>query len=448
LENLDYNDYACGSHLLDDELFLSRCQVDTPVDVVDFFWGLLEQYRDNAGVTADLGAGDGRFAKSSAYRSYQGFEIDESRLISKALPQNARIRIQCAFSVSTSTFDTCIGNPPYVKHHDIDNVWHKRVAAQLRKSTGVNVKGTANLFSLFLLQGLAITKNDGLVAQIIPYEWITRPSTAPIRDYIKRNGWSVSAYRFKASVFPRVLTTACITIIDKRNSDGKWSYFEIGDDMAIKPVSRPTGSRYNVLSYTKRGENNFAQRGLSPGGNAVFCLTEGERLHYGLKKEIDVIPCLVSLKRLPDSQRALNKRSFNKYFVQPGERCWLIKNTTEPSKALRGYLDSVPVERRSNYTCRRQTPWWKYNMPSIPDIVYNPGFVKRAPQFIDNQVGAVAVGSVFGIHNVRGISKLSLIDQLLAFEFRSRLISYAKILRRVEVNQMNTVINHIINRTE
>ena len=124
----------------------------------------------------------------------------------------------------------------------------------------------------------------------------------------------------------------------------------------------------------------------------------------------------------------------------------MISNVAVPGKALDGYLKRVAPEARDNYTCRNQQPWWGYKPHPMPEILYNPGFVKQCPRFVDNRIGAIAVGSVFGIHALKGISRRKLIKELSALNFRERLISYANILRRVEVNQMNTVINETLKK--
>lgn len=448
MENTDYNKYSCGSHLLENKRFLSRCQVDTPEKIVSFVWEIINSHRSELINIVDLGAGNGRFAAHNKlkYRSYTGYEIDGSRTEEIYLPENAIIEKRCAFGIDSGGYDLCIGNPPYVRHHDLDAGWQEKVFEQLESRLEIKLKRTANLFVLFLAQALSITKEGGLVVQIIPYEWLTRPSTAPIRELVKKNDWNVHVYRFVSEVFPRVLTTACITVIDKSKKDSVWRYNEVGEDFSVKPVRRVTGSRYNVIKYSRRGEFNFAQRGLSPGGNKVFCLTEEKRLHHGLEIGKDVFPCLVSLRPLPDHIRVLTMRVFKKNYVEAGQRCWLINNTATPGNALRGYLENVPEELRNNYTCRNQNPWWGYKSHQAPEILYNPGFVKSSPQFVDNRIGAIAVGAVFGIHALKGISRLRMIKELSAINFKKRLISYANVLRRVEVNQMNTVINEIIKK--
>ena len=188
MESTDYRKYSCGSHLLENELFLSRCQVDTPEKIISFFWEIVSSHRSELKNIVDLGAGNGRFAIHSKlkYQSYTGYEIDGRRIGEIPLPENAVIKKRCGFEIDSGDYDLCLGNPPYVRHHDIETDWQEKVSEQLERRLEIRLKRTANLFALFLAQALNITKQDGLVAQIIPYEWVARPSTEPIRELIKK----------------------------------------------------------------------------------------------------------------------------------------------------------------------------------------------------------------------------------------------------------------------
>jgi hypothetical protein len=71
------------------------------------------------------------------------------------------------------------------------------------------------------------TRPDGLVALVLPYEWVSRPSARAIRQHIDDNGWSVSVFRFNLEIFQDVLTTASISIIDKRRRNRGWQYHDV-----------------------------------------------------------------------------------------------------------------------------------------------------------------------------------------------------------------------------
>jgi hypothetical protein len=377
---------------------LRQSQVSTPPEVVALFWRLLREHRAETGKVLDLGAGDGRFARGGHFERYDGIEIDPSASQGAVLPANANIEIGCAFAIAKNGYDACIGNPPYVRHHDIEQPWKGRVADTIEDELGVTLSGIGNLYLYFLCLALLRTKPDGLVAFVVPFEWVSRPSAQTIRELLESNGWKVSIYRFDASIFEGVLTTASITIIDKANASGTWAYYDILENLTIRPRNGISGSRVNLLPYSGR-DKVWARRGISPGGQKTFALTELERLEAGLHKT-DVWPCITSLKHLPAEVSDLNDTAFKKYFVEAGRRCWLIKTTNKKlSERLRKYLKTIPKSDRETYACRHQKPWYKYESVPVSKILFHSGFMKRGPKVALNSVGARAIGCVYGIHS-------------------------------------------------
>jgi hypothetical protein len=195
-----------------------------------------------------------------------------------------------------------------------------------------------------------------------------------------------------------------------------------------------------VLEYAKRGKV-WGLRGMSPGSQKIFTLTEGERIHFGLK-QTDVVPCVTTLKNVPPGLRILNKSSFRTHFVDAGARCWLIKSyATKRSDTLNAYLGSVPPAKRDNYTCRNQTPWFKFLPHPVPQLLFGSGFIKFGPKVLINAVGARAVGSVWGIHSAGKLRTRTLQEYLLGINFEQRVVPHARTLKKVEVKQLNAVLN-------
>ncbi len=178
-----------------------QAQVFTPPGVVKLFWEIVSKRRKNLGSVLDLGAGDGRFATGGKFKRYLGIEIDPQTPQAR-LPANAKLRYGCAFKLAGGNWDAVIGNPPYVRHHYIELPWTQRVARRFKKSLDVDLNGQANLFVYFLMLGLELSSDKGLVAMLTPYEWVSRPSARPLRELIDRSGWSVSVYRFKDQITP------------------------------------------------------------------------------------------------------------------------------------------------------------------------------------------------------------------------------------------------------
>jgi len=422
---------------------LGRSQVETPQAIVRVFWKVAHKYRSRFSRVLDLGAGDGRFAIGGRFSSYEGIEIDNSRKPSNKLPRRAKIVHSCAFKHNGIGYAACIGNPPYVRHHDLDVRWRNNVARRLRKETGVEINRKCNLYVYFMFLALLKSRPDGIVSTLVPYEWVSRPSAKPLREYIERNRWHVDVYRFSESVFEGVLTTASISIIDKKNKDSKWRYFSLSSAGNALELGKVTGSNRKVLSYENRGEL-WAMRGMSPGTQKVFTLTEGERVHAGLTYE-DVLPCVTSLRGIPADLARLTEAIFRKRFVDTGAKCWLIKSYADSiSSRLQAYLDTVSDKDRDTWTCNSRDPWHRYVLSDAPGLLVSTGFTKFGPKVLVNSVAARAVGSVCGVYTDNRIAWSSLRTHLMGINFEDRVVPHAGKLKKIEIRQLNAVLNNYL----
>lgn len=417
---------------------LDRCQIDTPDRIVKGFWKLVKRHRKDLGRVIDLGAGDGRFAIGAGYKEYQGYEIDRKRVLRHDLPPNATVAYQCAFEADRTDFDVCVGNPPYVRHHDIEGPWREELVQRIERTLGLSSNRLCNLFVYFICLAISATKPNGLIALLIPYEWVSRPSTKPLRDLIISKKWDVHVYRFKEEVFKGVLTTAAISIIDKAGTSGRWKFYDIDSEFNVEAKRQMSGSRHAVIEYERRTAV-WALRGLSPGSQKFFTLTDAERRKHGLRKT-DVRPCVTSLRYIPKILRKLTAASFKKHYVAAARRCWLIRSDRPLSARLRKYMRSVPVGVRNNYTCSNRQPWYSFRPHPVPRVLYGSGFTAFGPKVIVNDVGAVAIGSVHGIHSDRRMDVKKLRRRLLQVDFEKRVVAHAGSLKKIEIGQMNSIL--------
>lgn len=426
--------------------FLGTCQVATPMDIVEGMWKIAESHLENIRGVLDLGAGDGRFSRYGKYENYLGFEVDKRRLPETPLPKNARITNADAFSKWSNDFGLCIGNPPYIRANRLDRKWRERVTKELEKRTGVRLLYTSNLFVLFMALALLRTNSNGLVIQLVPFEWVSRPSAKGLREFIQKNKWHVDVYRFNQAVFDRVLTTASIAIIDKSNTDGEWSYFQLDRDFSRTKIDHPSGSARNVLPHSDRHEFAHALRGLSPGSQEIFAITEHERLLHGLKLDEDVCPCITSLKPLPKEVQSLTTLIFKKYYVNAGERCWLIRSDKELlSHRLQDYLESVGDGWKKYSTCTERAKWWQFRIHPIHPLLMASGFNHFGPKIVKNAAKVVALGSVYSIY-AKGLSRVRLLnDRLRKFNFEAQVVSHANNLKKIEIKQLNSVLISTLN---
>lgn len=432
------------------EAHFARCQVETPPDVVRLVWSLVSGQRPGQVFDSvlDLGAGDGRFSQAvGSYREYTGIERDNAKASQAKLPLGARLVVADALQWKEADYDICIGNPPYIRHHGLEATWRNSALQSIQASGGPALKKTANAFVIFLTQALMCTKPNGIVAQVVPYEWVTRPSSKELREFIDERGWSVHVYRFDSDIFPTVLTTASITIIDKSSNSGQWTFGAITRSGAVKLASHASGTRSRVIPYSDGSEACKTIRGLSPGGQDIFVLTEEERLFHSLKRNVDVRPCVTSMRSIAHDLELLDKDSFEQLFVRSGARCWLIRSDKEKmSPQLTRYLAGVDEVMWKKYsTCTSRAVWWKYSPHPVPALLVASGFTKKGPKVLLNEVGAIAAGSVYGVLIEQG-PKLarSMARKLRNYDFQRRLVHHSNGLKKVEVRQLNAVLADLL----
>jgi len=432
----------------DVNLYLDRCQHDTPTDVVSRVWTLIKTRRSKISKVVDFGAGDGRFAIGGEYERYIGYEIDPQRRRKLQLPNRARIIHSCAFSSSITDASLCLGNPPFVRNQDLPRDWRRRAAAVIEKRTGVTVSGLANAWQYFALLALASTKPDGLVALVMPFEWVSRPSASALRDFIAHNKWDVAVHRLHDETFNHVLTTSSITLIDKNTTDGSWTYFADRGNTTFRSMPSSTGSQSGLIHYSRRSGDRevFARRGLSPGTQEVLTLTEQERVDNDLHIRTDVVRCVTSLRVISGACRSLTRAVFDKKYRDSGAKCWLIRTDRVPTSRLKKYLERVPEEKRKTSTCDLRDKWWRFTLPESPSILVASGFNGARPKAVRNAIGAVAVGSVSGIFGLTAQRARELTNALHVARFRSRIVAHSNGLRKVEIGQLETFLTRHFHR--
>lgn len=429
-------------------LYLDRCQVDTPDSLVAATWKHVNEARTSVAKVIDFGAGDGRFSKYGSFRDYLGFEIDADRCCGARLPANAQLINQCAFQESITDADLCIGNPPFVRNQDLPEGWRQHASDVLKRRTGLTLSGLSNAWQYFFLLSLISCKDDGLVALVIPYEWVSRPSANNLRVFIRENGWSVRVYRLVDTTFDSVLTTSSITIVDKASRDGVWQFFEETRDGTWIQKGSESGSSQGVIPYKSKSRLRKsapqAVRGLSPGTQKVLTLTEAERARCGLEIGVDVVPCVTTLRSISSELVTLGEEEFRTHFRDAGRKCWLIKVDATPSRNLAAYLASIPVADYQTATCLEREIWWLFKMPPVPDVLMAQSFKGPYPKAVVNRIRARAVGGVCGVFNLSEDQAAKVATGLNGIDIHDRVVAHSNGLRKIEINQINALLQDTV----
>lgn len=421
----------------------AMCQVDTPLLLVRKFWELLHKHRAQISTVIDLGAGDGRFASHGRFDFYVGYEIDPRRLPKQSPHKNARIVNTCVLD-AIGQYDAAVGNPPYIRNQDLNPDWVHRAQEIIFRETGEKINGLSNLYLYFMWLAVIRTKTNGIIGFIVPFEWVYRPSAKSLRRFAQQKGWSISIYRLPESrkFFSSVQTTSSITIIDKAAGSYSLNIYSIDENLFNSHRKLFNEISSKVFEFLPHRGTVYAMRGLSPGSQNVFTLTEAERKNASIGFPA-VVPCVTSLRNLPSHVIVLTKKAFKDYFIDANRKCWLIRTDLQklPS-SVQKWLSNAPESIKNNSTCQRRTPWYYFRTPPVPKILCAAGFKKAPrPKIVLNEVGARNVGSIHGIFGPSLFPHpLALLRHLRSLDFTQGTFPLAYGLRKIEVNQMNGIL--------
>lgn len=229
-------------------------QVFTPDIIVDHMLEMVEYYEDNIYTKKIMepSFGDGAFLTAIIRKIIE--EVKEPEKIRTIIQNNVfgiekdedlyKIAIQKITSILESngilnvnleknlicgdtliehkrfldTFDIVIGNPPYVRVHNILN----RNVLQDFSFSG----GNTDLYILFYECGLKMLNDTGKICFITPNSFLKNTSQQKFRNYLIQNNYIQDIFDFKdTKVFKNADTYTCICILTKEGTDFV-SYYE------------------------------------------------------------------------------------------------------------------------------------------------------------------------------------------------------------------------------
>lgn len=106
-------------------------------------------------------------------------------------------------------FDFVVGNPPYIKIHDMD----KKTKETLRDFEYTT--GTTDIYIAFLEMGLKLLKETGRLAMITPNSYLKNTSQQKFRDYLASNHLVQAVYDFKSDKIFAESVYCCVSILGK-----------------------------------------------------------------------------------------------------------------------------------------------------------------------------------------------------------------------------------------
>ena len=305
-----------------------------------------------------------------------------------------------------------IGNPPYVRHHQIEPEWKAWLAASAA-SVGLEASGLAGLHVHFLMATALHARPGDLGAFVTSSEWLdVNYGHLPRMLFANQlGGVSIHVVDPRATPFSDAATTAAIAC------------FEIGEVASAIRVERvPSASDLGVLDrgqrfsrrrvraaprwsallngskkppegYVELGEICRVHRGAVTGANSIW-ITDAD--DPALPPEV-LFPSVTRANELfSASDDILSSTSDLRAVID------IPADLDVFDKADRLRIDRFlrSAERRgvrSGYIARNRNPWWSVGLRS-PAPILATYMARRPPAFVRNLAGAHNINAVHGIY--------------------------------------------------
>jgi len=420
----------------------------------------------------DAGCGSGRFAAAVAIRNPDipllAVDLDPlATLMTRAFLRivgahratvvNGDFRTLSLPPVAGST--AFIGNPPYVRHHDL-SAEAKAWASSAGRELGVTVSGLAGLHAHFFLAAALNSRPGDVGSFLTSSEWLDVGYGAAIRA-LMLDGLGISALHIleqESAVFDDAQSTAAITCWRVGDSDEPVRVRRVSsvDELTDLSVGSSTdrrvlqnSSRWTRLEHTHNevgkvplGSLVSVHRGLVTGRNKFFVLEREEARR--LQIEAWCVPAITDAREILESDGVLRDAPDRKVVLRVPRS---IDRESNPE--LDAYLragERTSEDRpaiSSGYICMHRRPWWWLGEQEPPPIVASY-MARQAPRFALNPDRLLLINIGHGLYPRSPMSRqqmAALVDVLNSNRscFRGRGRTYQGGLEKFEPRELEAL---------
>lgn len=398
--------------------------VYTPQAIVDSMVGWLQGQGPPERIV-DPGAGSGRFilAAGQAFPRAQLVAVEIDPLAALMLRANLSARgwsaratvlvkdyreVTLAGCAGTTAF---LGNPPYVRHHDIAARWKDWYSSQFARF-GIKASGLAGLHLHFFLKTRLLAQAGDVGAFITSAEWLDVNYGSALRRLLldELGGVAVHVLEPTVEAFPGTATTAAIACFRvgetakpvRVRSVGKLAHINDmsrGDDVARDRLR--AACRWSIIvrpckpavaGQIELGELFRVHRGQVTGANDVWIAGEHSR---GLPERVK-LPAVTKAKDLIQAGAELvSPEALRRVVDLPAD---LDEFEADERRSVAAFLSWARLQGADQgYVARHRKAWWSVGLREAAPILCTY-MARRPPQFTLNACEARHINVAHGLY--------------------------------------------------
>ncbi len=397
----------------------------TPQPVIDRMIELARR-EENPMRVVDAGAGTGRFtlAMAKRFQNCRIVAVEKNPALALILRANlaaAQVfeRIDVAVNdyreltlppVDGSTL--FIGNPPYVRHHDIEPAW-KHWYSEAFARFGIKASALAGLHLHFFLKTLLLAAPGDSGCFITAAEWLDVGYGDALRRLLAKEMGCTSVHLVdhSAPVFEDALTSAAITCFEVGSSRRKINFhtlkssqgnLRIEESRSATAVDAGETPRWSTLVHgaparkegmVELGDYFKIQRGQVTGMNEVWV---AGRHAAGLPATV-LFPAVTKAQELISLPTCrLDQDLFLRKVIDlPADLSIFSGEERQRIESFLAWAREQEADR--TYIALHRSPWWRVNLrQAAPILMTYMG--RRPPVFVRNFCGARHINIAHGLY--------------------------------------------------
>lgn len=417
-------------------------QTFTPVEAVVGMFAWANAQGDVARIV-DPGAGTGRYVLHGLRQNLQatGVASEMDPLVALLLRANATalgladrldIRIGDFRALQLEAIEgrtLFIGNPPYVRHHDISQVWKEWYSDSL-KARGHASSKLAGLHLHFFVKTLALSRPGDLGCFITAAEWLDVNYGQSMRDMMTNGlgGRAIFVVATEVQVFGDAMVSACITCFEPGSEDADIEFKAIdrveqlldltGGHLANKIAAKAERS-WSVLlrnrevvrheGFVDLGELFKVSRGQVTGKNSVWVAKNNR---FGLPEEFLVPTITDAADIIHAGGRIDDVEVLRRVVALPAA---LEELDGDRFLAIQEFLEWAKSEDADKgWIAEHRKPWWRVDMTKPAPQIVVTYMGRRPPVFAVNTAGARIINVAHGLYPKVPLPEES-VEQLVAW---------------------------------
>jgi hypothetical protein len=415
-------------------------QTLTPQNMIDFMIRSAVG-KGNFRAVVDPGVGSGRFLRRAAEAFPEarlvGVDTDPlSILVSRATFAVLGLLDRSTFilgdyrnaELSTGPGKTLyIGNPPFVRHHDIDAAWKDWYADAAAAMGAKRASKLAGLHLHFFVRTGQLMRPGDVGMFVTAAEWMDATYGEALRTLLRgpMGGTAITNIAADSEPFPGTLATAVITSFAPGSdiTDISFGYARSADelDKATRIVHAIRSSKLLERKWSRLGRAEKTRdvpggvrlgdlfkvsRGQVTGCNKVFIAGPGTP---PLPKRF-LVPCVTGAEDLFTAAdrcgyRLDHRADLKKVVALPEDITGLDDLELGQVAAFIAWAREKGADL--SYTARSRKAWWSVPLHDAPSIVATY-MARRAPAFVRNVVGAKLLNIAHGVRPKSPMSGIEL----------------------------------------